>query len=85
MGRCQLTVEGIRKQVQKPFLLLYRSLGLQWGIELHFESCGSILMQWQPTREGYLQYLAESQAVYAAMEKIMKDAPVDSCERPTSV
>jgi len=36
------------------------------------------MAQWQPTREGYLQYLAESQAVYAAMEKIMKDAPVDS-------
>eukprot|EP00976_Prorocentrum_cordatum_P069951 1179748-Prorocentrum_minimum.AAC.3 len=40
------------------------------------------LAQWVPTREGYLQYLAESQIVYAAMEKIMKDAPVDSCEYP---
>lgn len=36
------------------------------------------MKQWVPTREGYLQYLAESQIVYAAMEKIMKDAPVDS-------
>jgi len=34
----------------------------------------------QPTREGYLKYLVESQVLYGAMEKIMKEAKVDSCK-----
>mmetsp|Transcript_42189 Transcript_42189/g.70410 ORF Transcript_42189/g.70410 Transcript_42189/m.70410 type:complete len:294 (-) Transcript_42189:312-1193(-) len=36
------------------------------------------MQQMQPTREGYLKYLVESQVLYGAMEKIMKEAKVDS-------
>eukprot|EP00238_Polyblepharides_amylifera_P008170 CAMPEP_0196584734 /NCGR_PEP_ID=MMETSP1081-20130531/48288_1 /TAXON_ID=36882 /ORGANISM="Pyramimonas amylifera, Strain CCMP720" /LENGTH=205 /DNA_ID=CAMNT_0041906053 /DNA_START=378 /DNA_END=995 /DNA_ORIENTATION=- len=36
------------------------------------------MAQWQPTREGYLQFLSESKAVYQAMEDIMMRASNDS-------
>lgn len=36
--------------------------------------------QWQPTREGYVRFLAESRAVYAAFEEIMAKAAHPECE-----
>jgi len=42
------------------------------------------MMQWVPTREGYLQFLAESKVMYEALETIMAEASHDSCESPHS-
>jgi len=36
------------------------------------------MMQWVPTREGYLQFLAESKVMYEALETIMAEASHDS-------
>jgi hypothetical protein len=39
------------------------------------------MMDWKPTREGYLQFLAESCVMYEALEGIMADAADASCAR----
>jgi hypothetical protein len=36
--------------------------------------------QFAPTREGYLQFLAESKAVYDTLERIMNEAKHPQCE-----
>ncbi len=38
------------------------------------------LLQWEPTREGYLRFLVESKLVYDALEQIVQQAPVPECE-----
>ena len=40
----------------------------------------AILLQWEPTREGYLRFLVESKLVYDALEQIVQQAPVPECE-----
>lgn len=36
-------------------------------------------LQWQPTREGYLQFLAESRLLFQTLEDIMAEAPHPDC------
>lgn len=38
-----------------------------------------LLVQWQPTREGYLQFLAESRLLFQTLEDIMAQAPHPDC------
>lgn len=38
------------------------------------------VMQWQPTREGYLKFLVESKLVYDALEQVVQEASVPECE-----
>lgn len=38
------------------------------------------LLQWQPTREGYLRFLVESKLVYDALEQIVQQASVPECK-----
>jgi hypothetical protein len=39
-------------------------------------------LQWAPTQQGYLQFLAESEVVYNAFESIMQEASHPECECP---
>jgi hypothetical protein len=41
-------------------------------------------LQWAPTLNGYLQFLAESEVVYNAFESIMQEASHPECECPAS-
>lgn len=36
--------------------------------------------QWQPTREGYLQFLAESKRLFETLEDVVAEAPQPDCE-----
>ena len=38
-------------------------------------------LQFTPSREGYLRFLAESKAVYDVLEKVVQDAPKPECKR----
>lgn len=38
------------------------------------------LLQWQPTREGYLKFLAESKTLFETLEDIVLAAPHPDCE-----
>jgi hypothetical protein len=42
-------------------------------------------VQWAPTREGYLSFLAESKVMYEALESIVAEAPHESCALPRLV
>lgn len=42
------------------------------------------LLQWKPTREGYLRFLVESELVYDALEQIVQQASVPECESSMS-
>ena len=35
--------------------------------------------QWEPTREGYLKFLAESKALFQTLENIVEEAPHPDC------
>ena len=37
-------------------------------------------LQWQPTRQGYLNFLAESKVVYDTLERLVAEAPRPECE-----
>ena len=39
-----------------------------------------MVLQWQPTREGYLRFLTESKQVYDTVESIIAEAPFPECE-----
>lgn len=41
----------------------------------------ALVLQFAPTREGFLRFMVESKVVYDAFEDIMQQAPVDYCER----
>ncbi len=41
---------------------------------------GCALLQWTPTREGYLRFLAESKAVYDALEAAVQDKTHPECK-----
>ena len=43
----------------------------------------ALLLQWQPTRDGYLKFLVESKVVYDALEQVVQQAPVPECKLPT--
>ena len=38
------------------------------------------LLQWTPSRRGYLRFLAESKAVYDTLEQIVEEAPKPECK-----
>ena len=40
-----------------------------------------MLVQWQPSREGYLRFLTESKEVYQTLEGIVAEAHHPDCER----
>jgi hypothetical protein len=37
-------------------------------------------VQWEPTREGYLQFLADSKTLFMTLEDIVNEAPHPDCE-----
>ena len=41
------------------------------------------LTQWEPTREGYLKFLAESKALFQTLENIVEEAPHPDCAHLT--
>lgn len=47
---------------------------------LHISRFLSGMVQWQPTRQGYLNFLAESKQVYDTLERLVKEAPQEECE-----
>ena len=44
----------------------------------------SSVLQWQPTREGYLKFLVESKEVYEVLEQIVQQAHKPECESAAS-
>ena len=40
------------------------------------------LMQWKPTKEGFLRFLVESKVVYDTIERVIQEAPRPECEIP---
>ena len=40
------------------------------------------LMQWKPTKEGFLRFLVESKVVYDTIERVIQEAPRPECETP---
>lgn len=43
--------------------------------------CAIAPVQWQPTREGYLKFLAESRTLFETLENIVEEAAHPDCER----
>ena len=39
-----------------------------------------MLVQWVPTRAGFLAFMVESKVVYEEFERILSEAPVASCK-----
>lgn len=43
------------------------------------------MSKWEPTTEGYIQFLVDSKHVYEIMEDLMKEASNPSCKCPCTV
>ena len=45
---------------------------------------GINILQWEPTREGYLRFLVESKTLFKTLEDIVAEASHPECERPSA-